>query len=128
LKVDDPTAYWRHWLSNLRDAISLLIDGLDYVSGPGVGLGVWRAKGALAEINGYPGLAVLAFGLECAAKRGSGKFTVHCKHGEKGTLIRERGHSRHLAWSSLAMDEAFEDAENTIGMVAVAAYLQKSLS
>jgi hypothetical protein len=31
---------------------------------------------------------VLVFGLERAAQRAGGKFTVHRKHGEKGTLIR----------------------------------------
>src|SRR5262249_46033795 len=66
--------------------ISRLIDGLDDVIGPG--FLVHRTRGALSEIDGYPGLAVLVFGLERAARSLGGKFTVHRKHGEKGTLIR----------------------------------------
>ena len=74
------------WSPKLRETISRLIDGLDNVIGPG--FLVHRARGALSEIDGYPGLAVLVFGLERAAQRAGGKFTVHRKHGEKGTLIR----------------------------------------
>ena len=74
------------WSPKLRKTISRLIDGLDDVIGPG--FLVHRARGALSEIDGYPGLAVLVFGLERAAQRAGGKFTVHRKHGEKGTLIR----------------------------------------
>ena len=74
------------WSPKLRETISRLIDGLDDVIGPG--FLVHRARGALSEIDGYPGLAVLVFGLEWAARRARGKFTVHRKHGEKGTLIR----------------------------------------
>jgi len=74
------------WSPKLRKTISRLIDGLDDVIGPG--LPEHRARGALSEIDGYPGLAVLVFGLERAAQRAGGKFTVHRKHGEKGTLIR----------------------------------------
>ena len=74
------------WSPKLRETISRLIDGLDDVIGPG--FLVHRARGALSEIDGYPGLAVLVFGLERAAQRAGGKFTVHRKHGEKGTLIR----------------------------------------
>ena len=74
------------WSPKLRKTISRLIDGLDNVIGPG--FLVHRARGALSEIDGYPGLAVLVFGLERAAQRAGGKFTVHRKHGEKGTLIR----------------------------------------
>jgi hypothetical protein len=73
------------WSPKLRETISRLIDGLDDVIGPG--LLVDRARGALSEIDGYPGLAVLVFGLERAAQRAGGKFTAHHKHGEKGTLI-----------------------------------------
>ena len=73
------------WSPKLRKTISRLIDGLDDVIGPG--FLVHRARGALSEIVGYPGLAVLVFGLERAAQRAGGKFTVHRKHGEKGTLI-----------------------------------------
>jgi hypothetical protein len=72
------------WSLKLRKTISRLIDGLDEVTAPGF----LRARGALSEIDGYPGLAVLVFGLERAAQRAGGKFTVHHKHGEKGTLIR----------------------------------------
>jgi hypothetical protein len=64
------------WSPKLRETISRLIDGLDDVIGPGF------------LVRGYPGLAVLVFGLERAAQRAGGKFTVHRKHGEKGTLIR----------------------------------------
>ena len=74
------------WSPKLRETISRLIDGLDNVIGPG--FLVHRARGALSEIDGYPGLAVLIFGLERAAQRAGGKFTAHRKHGEKGTLIR----------------------------------------
>ncbi len=74
------------WSPKLRKTISRLIDGLDDVIGPG--FLVHRARGALSEIDGYPGLAVLVFGLERAAQRAGGKFTAHRKHGEKGTLIR----------------------------------------
>jgi hypothetical protein len=74
------------WSPKLRETISRLIDGLDDVIGPG--FLVDRARGALSEIDGYPGLAVLVFGLERAAQRAGGKFTAHRKHGEKGTLIR----------------------------------------
>jgi hypothetical protein len=74
------------WSPKLRKTISRLIDGLDDVIGPG--FLVHRARGALSEIDGYPGLAVLVFGLERAAQRAGGKFIVHRKHGEKGTLIR----------------------------------------
>jgi hypothetical protein len=74
------------WSPKLRETISRLIDGLDDVIGPG--FPAHRARGALSEIVGYPGLAVLVFGLERAAQRAGGKFTVHRKHGEKGTLIR----------------------------------------
>jgi hypothetical protein len=73
------------WSPKLRKTISCLIDGLDDVM---IGRGFLRARGALSEIDGYPGLAVLVFGLERAAQRAGGKFTVHRKHGEKGTLIR----------------------------------------
>jgi hypothetical protein len=75
------------WSPKLRETISRLIDGLDDVIGPGF-LVHHRARGALSEIDGYPGLAVLVFGLERAARSLGGKFTVHRKHGEKGTLIR----------------------------------------
>jgi hypothetical protein len=75
------------WSPKLRQTISRLIDGLDDVIGPGF-LVQHRARGALSEIDGYPGLAVLVFGLERAAQRAGGKFTAHRKHGEKGTLIR----------------------------------------
>jgi hypothetical protein len=74
------------WSPKLRETISRLIDGLDDVIGPGF-LVHHRARGALSEIDGYPGLAVLVFGLERAARSLGGKFTVHRKHGEKGTLI-----------------------------------------
>jgi hypothetical protein len=74
------------WSPKLRKTISRLIDGLDDVIARG--FPVYRAPGALSEIVGYPGLAVLVFGLERAAQRAGGKFTVHRKHGEKGTLIR----------------------------------------
>jgi hypothetical protein len=74
------------WSPKLRKTISRLIDGLDDVIGPG--LVHHRARGALSEIDGYSGLAVLVFGLERAAQRAGGKFTAHHKHGEKGTLIR----------------------------------------
>jgi hypothetical protein len=73
------------WSPKLRKTISRLIDGLDDVIGPGF---LVQHLGALSEIDGYPGLAVLVFGLERAAQRAGGKFTVHRKHGEKGTLIR----------------------------------------
>ena len=75
------------WSPKLRKTISRLIDGPDDVIGPGF-LVHHRARGALSEIDGYPGLAVLVFGLERAAQRAGGKFTAHHKHGEKGTLIR----------------------------------------
>ena len=55
------------WSPKLRKTISRLIDGLDDVIGPG--FLVHRARGALSEIDGYPGLAVLVFGLERAAQR-----------------------------------------------------------
>jgi hypothetical protein len=74
------------WSPKLRETISRLIDGLDDVIAPA--FRGHRAPGALSEIVGYPGLAVLVFGLERAAQRTGGKFTVHRKHGEKGTLIR----------------------------------------
>ena len=77
---------WSPKLRELREKISLLIDGLDGVIGPG--FLIPRGRGAPSEIDGYPGLAVLVFGLERAAQRAGGKFTVHRKHGEKGTLIR----------------------------------------
>jgi hypothetical protein len=75
------------WSPKLRKTISRLIDGLDDVIGPGF-LVHHRARGALSEIDGYPGLAVLVFGLERAAQRAGGKFTAHRKYAEKGTLIR----------------------------------------
>jgi hypothetical protein len=79
------------WSLKLRETLSRLIEGLDDVTGPG-GPGFLeqqlRARGAPSEIDGYPGLAVLVFGLECVAQQAGGKFTVHHKHGEKGTLIR----------------------------------------
>ena len=74
------------WSPKLRETISRLIDGLDDVIGRGFLAN--RPRGALSEIDGYPGLAVLVFGLERAAQRAGGKFTAHRKHGEKGTLIR----------------------------------------
>ena len=77
---------WSPKLRELREKISLLIDGLDGVIGPGFLMP--RGRGAPSEIDGYPGLAVLVFGLERAAQRAGGKFTVHHKHGEKGTLLR----------------------------------------
>jgi hypothetical protein len=55
------------WSPKLRKTISRLIDGLNDVIGPG--FPVHRARGALSEIVGYPGLAVLVFGLERAAQR-----------------------------------------------------------
>ena len=73
------------WSPKLRETISRLIDGLDDVM---IGRGFLGAPGTLSEIDGYPGLAVLVFGLERAAQRAGGKFTAHRKHGEKGTLIR----------------------------------------
>ena len=73
------------WSPKLRKTISRLIDGLDDVM---IGRGFLGAPGTLSEIDGYPGLAVLIFGLERAAQRAGGKFTAHRKHGEKGTLIR----------------------------------------
>jgi hypothetical protein len=73
------------WSPKLRKTISCLIDGLDDVM---IGRTFLSARGALSEIDGYPGLAVLVFGLERAAQRAGGKFTIHRKHGEKGTLIR----------------------------------------
>jgi hypothetical protein len=76
---------WSPKLRELREKISLLIDGLDGVIGPG--FLIPRGRGAPSEIDGYPGLAVLVFGLERAAQRAGGKFTAHRKHGEKGTLI-----------------------------------------
>jgi hypothetical protein len=82
------------WSPKLRETISRLIDGLDDVIRPG--FPAHRARGALSEIVGYPGLAVLVFGLERAAQRAGGKFTVHRKHGiEKGTLIRALGELRN---------------------------------
>src|SRR5262245_26592085 len=70
------------WSPKLRKTISRLIDGLDDVIWSG--FLVHRARGALSEIDGYPGLAVLVFGLERAAQRAGGKFTVHRKqHVEK---------------------------------------------
>jgi len=77
---------WSPKLRELREKISLLIDGLDGVIGPGFLMP--RGRGAPSEIDGYPGLAVLVFGLERAAQRGGGKFTAHRKLGKKGTLIR----------------------------------------
>src|SRR5262249_10491017 len=77
---------WSPKLRELREKISLLIDGLDGVIGPG--FLIPRGRGAPSEIDGYPGLAALVFGLERAAQRAGGKFTVHRKHGEKGTLVR----------------------------------------
>jgi hypothetical protein len=74
------------WSPKLHKTISRLIDGLDHVIRSG--FLVHRARGALCEIDGYPGLAVLVFGLERAAQRAGGKFTAHRRHGEKGTLIR----------------------------------------
>jgi len=79
-------ADWSPKLRELREKISLLIDGLDGVIGPG--FLIPRGRGAPSEIDGNPGLAVLVFGLERAAQRAGGKFTAHRKHGEKGTLIR----------------------------------------
>ena len=79
-------ADWSPKLRELREKISLLIDGLDGVIGPGFLMP--RGRGAPSEIDGYPGLAVLVFGLERAAQRGGGKFTAHRKLGKKGTLIR----------------------------------------
>src|SRR5262249_54117665 len=73
------------WSPKLRKTLSRLIDGLDDVM---IGRDFLSARGALSEIDGYPGLAVLVFGLERAAQRAGGKFTAHRKHGEKGTLIR----------------------------------------
>jgi hypothetical protein len=73
------------WSPKLRKTLSRLIDGLDDVM---IGRDFLSARGALSEIDGYPGLAVLVFGLERAAQRAGGKFTVHRKLGEKGTLIR----------------------------------------
>ena len=73
------------WFPKLSKTISGLIDGLDDVIGPG--FPVPHARGALSEIDGYPGLAVLIFGLERAAQRARGNFTAHHKHGKKGTLI-----------------------------------------
>ncbi len=73
------------WSPKLRKTISRLIDGLDDVM---IGRGFLRARVALSEIDSYPGLAVLVFGLERAAQRAGGKFTAHRRHGEKGTLIR----------------------------------------
>src|SRR6516225_5518914 len=77
---------WSPKLRELLEKISLLIDGLDGVIGPGFLMP--RGRGAPSEIDGYPGLAVLVFGLERAAQRGGGKFTAHRKLGKKGTLIR----------------------------------------
>src|SRR5262245_2379885 len=77
---------WSPKLRELREKISLLIDGLDGVIGPG--FLIPRGRGAPSEIDGYPRLAALVFGLERAAQRAGGKFTVHRKHGEKGTLVR----------------------------------------
>ena len=77
---------WSPKLRELREKISLLIDGLDGVIGPGFLMP--RGRGAPSEIDGYPGLAVLVFGLERAAQRAGGKFTAHRKYAEKGTLIR----------------------------------------
>src|SRR6516225_12105655 len=58
---------WSPKLRELREKISLLIDGLDGVIGPGFLMP--RGRGAPSEIDGYPGLAVLVFGLERAAPR-----------------------------------------------------------
>src|SRR5262249_11338868 len=73
------------WSPKLRKTISHLIDGLDDVM---IGRGFLRARGALSEIDGSPGLAVLVFGLEPAAQRAGGQFTAHPKPAEKGQLIR----------------------------------------
>ena len=92
------------WSPKLRKTISRLIDGLDDVM---IGRGFLRARGALSEIDGYPGLAVLIFGLERAAQRAGGKFTAHRKHGEKGTLIRAleelRGRLMPTDWASVRL-------------------------
>ena len=77
---------WSPKLRELREKISLLIDGLDGVIGPGFLMP--RGRGAPSEIDGYPGLGELVFGLERAAQRAGGKFTAHRKYAEKGTLIR----------------------------------------
>jgi len=77
---------WSPKLRELREKISLLIDGLDGVIGPGFLMP--RGRGAPSEIDGYPGLGELVFGLERAAQRAGGKFTAHRKLGKKGTLIR----------------------------------------
>jgi hypothetical protein len=69
-------------LSKIREAISLLVNWLEDASKEG------RPRPSGTEMDGYPGLAALVFGLERAAQLGGGKFTAHRRHGEKGTIIQ----------------------------------------
>jgi hypothetical protein len=66
-------------LFKIREAISLLVNWLEDAS-KGV-------RPRPREIDGYPGLAALVFGLEHAAQVAGGKLTAHRRHGEKGTII-----------------------------------------
>jgi hypothetical protein len=45
-------------------------------------------KGALPELNNYPGLGALAFGLARSAHLSGGKFTAHRKLEKKGSLVK----------------------------------------
>jgi len=68
-------------LSKIREAISLLVNWLEDAREGG------RPRPSGTEIDGYPGLAALVFGLERAAQLAGGKLTAHRRHGEKGTII-----------------------------------------
>jgi hypothetical protein len=76
------------FLVDLRERISILIEGLDdaiqCLGGPAQA----RPMKNLSPINGHPRLTSLVFALGCAALRASGTFTAHRKDGPKGRLVR----------------------------------------
>jgi hypothetical protein len=84
----EKTGRWKKdYLIDLRDQLSILIEGLDNaIESLGVS-GQSRPKGVLSSIRGYPRLTSLIFGLESAAQRTGGRFTAFRDPGDKGTLI-----------------------------------------
>jgi hypothetical protein len=79
--------YSKDYLVDLREQLSILIEGLDDAIQSLGRAGQARPNKNLSAINGYPRLTSLVFALGCAARRADGALTAHRKDGPKGTLI-----------------------------------------
>jgi len=77
----------KDYLVDLREQLSILIEGLDDAIQSLGYAGQACPKKNLSAINGYPRLTSLVFALGCAARRADGALTAHRKDGPKGTLI-----------------------------------------